>query len=185
MTAADWSGDGIPDLLWVSPYGKGISAVPGPLKESEPITGSNEIDFKPKGYISDFVVVDWDGNGKSGLLVRQRLPDWQGKEGIYWYKNIGKLGRPKLADGKLVLEGEALVGGKSPDASVEGFCVCDWNGTRRPRSDRDAERVDAQGRRRQPSRLARDGLALPARIAASAASGKEITVGVRITPSTI
>jgi hypothetical protein len=82
---------------------------------------------KTRGYVSDFAVADWDGDGKLGLLVRQRIPDWTGKEGIYWYKNVGKAGRPKLADGKLVLEGEALIGNE-PDASVEGFCVCDWNG---------------------------------------------------------
>ena len=37
VTAVDWNGDGVPDLLWVSPFGKGISVTLGPMKESEPI----------------------------------------------------------------------------------------------------------------------------------------------------
>ena len=109
-------------------------------------------------------------------MVRQRLPDWNGKEGIYWYKNVGKAGRPKLAGGKLVLEGEALVGGKSLDASVEGFCVCDWNGDGCPDlivTRKESMRKDDAGNRAD---WRRDGLALPARIAAPA--GKEMMAAV-------
>ena len=41
--------------------------------------------------------------------------------GIYWYKNLGGAGLPKLAEGKLLVE-------ISSDMHVQGFCVCDWNG---------------------------------------------------------
>lgn len=128
VTAADWNGDGVPDLLGVAAYGKGIGVALGPFKENEPLTLSHEIDFTPKGVVLDFAVADWDRDGKPDLLVRQRLPDYGGKEGIYWYKNLGGAGLPKLAEGKLLVGKKSLVGENSPDVYVSGFCVCDWNG---------------------------------------------------------
>lgn len=133
VTAADWNGDGVPDLLWLAPaaqWQQGIQVAYGPFQENEPIGPAHEIDFTPKGYVLDFAVANWDRDGKPGLLVRQKLPNPYGKEGIYWYKNVGGAGRPKLAEGKLLM-GEAALGVQnSSDAStkVEGFCVCDWNG---------------------------------------------------------
>jgi hypothetical protein len=55
------------------------------------------------------------------LLVRQVFLDKGNKQGIYWYKNCGGTGLPKLAEGKLLVE-------ISSDMHVQGFCVCDWNG---------------------------------------------------------
>ena len=123
VTAADWNGDGVPDLLIRVGVGNGILVALGPFKENEPIALSHEIGFTPKGYVMDFAVADWDRDRKPDLLVRQRLPgvDLDGTEGIYWYKNLGGAGRPKLAEGKLLLE-------ISSDMRVRGFCVGDWNG---------------------------------------------------------
>jgi hypothetical protein len=118
----------VPDLLCVGPYGEGISVALGPFKENEPITLSHKIDFKPKGSILDFAVADWDRDGKPDLLVRQLIPGYGGKEGIYWYKNLGGARLPKLAEGKLLVDEKSLVGENSSRAYVTGFCVCDWNG---------------------------------------------------------
>ena len=116
VTAADWNGDGVPDLLMRG--GNGILVALGPFKENEAIALSHEIDFTPRGFVRDFAVADWDRDGKPDLLVRQ---DMGNKQGIYWYKNLGGAGLPKLAEGKLLVEIPS-------DMHVQGFCVCDWNG---------------------------------------------------------
>jgi hypothetical protein len=121
VTAADWNGDGVPDLLIRQGLGNGILVALGPFKENKPIALSQEIDFAPKGFVADFAVADWDRDGKRDLLVRQAFLNGGGKYGIYWYKNLGGAGMPKLAEGKLLLE-------LSSDVDIQGFCVCDWNG---------------------------------------------------------
>jgi hypothetical protein len=121
LTAADWNGDGVPDLLIGGALGNGILVALGPFKENKPIALSHEIDFTPKGFVLDFAVADWDRDGKPDLLVRQVVQDGGAKHGIYWYKNLGGAGLPKLAEGKLLVEipGDNVGG---------GFCVADWNG---------------------------------------------------------
>src|SRR5262249_8999900 len=101
VTAADWNGDGVPHLLIPGGGGDGILVALGPFKENKPIALTQEIDFKPKGFVRDFAVADWDRDGKPDLLVRQ---DMGNKQGIYWYKNQGGAGQPKLAEGKLLVE---------------------------------------------------------------------------------
>jgi FG-GAP-like repeat len=118
VTAADWNGDGVPDLLMRG--GNGILVALGPFKENEPIALTHEIDFAPKAFVLDFAVADWDRDGKPDLLVRQVFLDKGNKHGIYWYKNLGGAGLPKLAEGKLLLE--------IHEEQVQGFCVGDWNG---------------------------------------------------------
>ena len=122
VTAADWNGDGVPDLLIRAGLGNGILVALGPFKENEPIALSHEIDFTPKGWVMDFAVADLDCDGKPDLLVRQTFLNMDGKEGIYWYKNLGGAGLPKLAEGKLLVETSSDV------VDLSGFCVCDWNG---------------------------------------------------------
>jgi hypothetical protein len=119
VTAADWNGDGVPDLLIRQGVGNGILVALGPFKENKPIALTHEIDFAPKAFVSDFAVADWDRDGKPDLLVRQEFLYGGGKAGIYWYKNLGGAGLPKLAEGKLLVE--------TSDLNVQGFCVADWN----------------------------------------------------------
>ena len=120
VTAADWNGDGVPDLLTRAGLGNGILVALGPFKENEPIALSHKIDFTPKGFVWDFAVADWDRDGKPDLLARRVFLNRDGNDGIYWYKNLGGAGLPKLAEGKLLVE--------TSDTNVEGFCVDDWNG---------------------------------------------------------
>jgi hypothetical protein len=120
VTAADWNGDGVPDLLIRQGGGSGILVALGPFKENKPIALTHEIDFAPRAFVLDFAVADWDRDGKPDLLVRQVFLNGHGKGGIYWYKNLGGAGLPKLAEGKLLVE--------TSDMNVKGFCVADWNG---------------------------------------------------------
>jgi hypothetical protein len=120
VTAADWNGDGVPDVLVREGMGNGILVARGPFKENQPIALTHEIDFAPKAFVSDFAIADWDRDGKPDLLVRQVFLDHGNKHGIYWYKNLGGAGLSKLAEGKLLLEFSS--------EHVTGFCVADWNG---------------------------------------------------------
>ncbi len=121
VTAADWNGDGVPDLLLSGNKGKGIVVALGPFKDKEPIALSHEIDIdrERNGPAQDFAVADWDRDGKPDLLVRHG--HWNQQQGIYWYKNLGGPGMTKLAEGKLLVEIPA-------DVHVQGFCIGDWNG---------------------------------------------------------
>jgi hypothetical protein len=121
VTAADWNGDGVPDLLWRE-Y-QGIRVGPGPFKDGEPIALADQLDFRLAGvpagaYVADFAVADWDRDGKPDLLVHWDVPGGVG--GITWYQNLGGPGLTTLAEGKPLLEFPA-------DESAIGFCVCDWN----------------------------------------------------------
>jgi hypothetical protein len=126
LTAADWNGDGVPDLLWME--SKDIRVAPGPflgkdLLSKDPIPLTEQIEFRPKltdpqEYIADFAVADWDGDKKPDLLVRSAI--YQGTGTITWYRNLGGPGLTRLAPGKPLLR-------IPPNETIHGFCVCDWN----------------------------------------------------------
>jgi FG-GAP-like repeat len=118
VSAADWDGDGVPDLLGVAAQ-RGIVVALGPFKEGKPITISREMDFKPNDWVIGFAVADWDRDGKPDLLVHQANPE-TGTAGIYWCRNLGGPGLTKLAEGKILLE-------LRPQMHVLAFCVCDWS----------------------------------------------------------
>jgi len=124
VTAADWNSDGVPDLLYTAEWDQGILLALGPFKDNQPIPCSEKIELKPEGFVADFAVADWDGDGKPDLLVHKSLPGDVGGWGIYWYKNLGGPGVPKLAEGKLLVD--------FGSDRAAGFCVCDWNGDGRP-----------------------------------------------------
>jgi hypothetical protein len=122
VTAADWNGDGVPDLLWRR--GKGILVGTGPFQDDEPIALAHQLHFSPEivsdeADISDFTVADWDRDGKPDLLVRKGCGE------ISWYRNLGGPGLTRLAEGKCLVKFPA-------DEPVDGFCVCDWNADGRP-----------------------------------------------------
>jgi hypothetical protein len=121
VTAADWNGDGVPDLFCPGFGGESILVALGPFRENEPITPSHEIgmDSRRLGSVGDFATADWDRDGRPDLLVRHSVRGE--RHGVYWYKNLGGPGLPKLAEAQLVV---AL----SADEAVKGFCAGDWNG---------------------------------------------------------
>ena len=119
LTAADWNGDGMPDLFYVSSWGGIIFVAFGPFNGKEQIVLSHEILLRSQGYVIQVAVGDWCGDGKPGLIVHQKREN--GELGIYWYKNVGSTRDPELAEGQLLV--------KTPyDEHVRGFCVCDWTG---------------------------------------------------------
>jgi hypothetical protein len=123
VTAADWNGDGVPDLLFASAKFHGIGIALGPLADKGPLVLSHRISLTPPGIVFALAVADWDGDGRPDLLVGQSV---DGSGGIWWYRNLGGAGVPKVAGGRLLLRDA------SPDDVIRGFCVCDWNGDGRP-----------------------------------------------------
>ena len=135
VTAADWDGDGVPDLLWRAGGNRGIAVALGPFKGTGPHELAHTIEFTPRPAtvdegVQDMAVADWDGDGNPDLLVHLSLDVRRG--GIYWYRNLGGPGLKRLAAGELLL-GEAALAGPTPAARrTDGFCVGDWDGDGRP-----------------------------------------------------
>jgi hypothetical protein len=125
-SAADWDGDGLPDLLWRKD--NGILVATGPFTGDRPIELARRLDFRlepapESAHLADFAVADWDRDGRPDLLAR-----WDTREGaggICWYRNLGGLGLTRLAGGKPLVRFPA-------DESANGFCVCDWTADGRP-----------------------------------------------------
>lgn len=129
VAAADWNGDGVPDLLMLAGDGGGILAAPGPFDEGKPIPLTGKV-FT--GGVRDFAVADWDGDCRPDLLTWTHSDD--GRGGISWYKAVGP-GLTKLAEGKRLVAEADLAGEKPTPASrvvVQGFCVGDLSGDGRP-----------------------------------------------------
>jgi hypothetical protein len=125
VTAADWNGDGVPDLLWME--SKGIRVALGPITGDGPIALTHRIDAgsllaQEDSHVLDFAVADWDRDGTLDLLVRTHFGErWE----VACYRNLGRPGLTRLAEGKLLLRVQATGWG-------DGFCVCDWNADGRP-----------------------------------------------------
>jgi len=124
ITAADWNGDGVPDLLFTPSQNPGVYVACGPFGEAKEIELEHEIVLNPRGTVFALAVADWDCDGKPDLLVGQVLKDRT--RGIFWYRNLGGRGEPRLSEGKL------LVADPCHTDVIRGFCVCDWNGDGRP-----------------------------------------------------
>ena len=125
VTAADFNGDGVPDLMWKEP--KQIRVALGPIAFDEPAPLSHRIDagspvVQEDSHVLDFAVADWDRDGKPDLLVRTHFGErWE----VACYRNLGGPGLTRLDEGKLLVRVQATGWG-------DGFCVCDWNADGRP-----------------------------------------------------
>lgn len=128
-TAADWDGDGVPDLFWWSGGKVGIAR--GPVRGPGPVTLTDTPDFTPRPQtadesVSDVTVADWDRDGKPDLFVWQHLDG--GRGGLYWFRNLGGPGLRTLSPGVRLLDDLTAAGGPPATHMTHGFCVGDWDG---------------------------------------------------------
>jgi len=150
VAAADWNGDGAPDLLWRTRRGIGVAL--GPFPEGKPLDVAHELAFTPRPTAEDeslaeMTVADWDADGRPDLLARLWLDG--GRGGILWYRNLGGPGLTRLAPGELLLGAAALTGPTPRTRHVQGWCAGDWDGDGRPDlivTRDDLTSLDANGR---------------------------------------
>jgi hypothetical protein len=130
--AVDWDGDGKTDLL-VGDIGGSVYLVPNEAKgkgfafgkERRLEAGGKPIQA-PGGDAGPFAA-DWDGDGLPDLLVGA------GDGSVWFYRNVGSKGEPKLAAGvRLVAPGEARYGSDAPKEARRGvrakICAVDYDG---------------------------------------------------------
>jgi len=112
---ADWDGDGLKDLLIghssTVVFYKNIGSKSDP-KFEDPVKMIDNFKTRPAPYI-----IDWDKDGKKDLLL--------GSDGnkIYFYRNIGTIQNPELADKKAL----DLKGSDFSDGNRVRVEVVDWN----------------------------------------------------------
>jgi hypothetical protein len=130
--AADWDGDGKPDLIVGTVLGE-VWLIPNESDGKRLVFGTPrrlEADGKPIKVAGDAapVVADWDGDGKPDLIV--------GSEdgSVVWYRNAGSAREPKLeAARQLVVKSPIEWGGDDKRGPRDwGLrvkpCVFDWDG---------------------------------------------------------
>ncbi len=134
--AADWNGDGAPDLIVGTVLGE-VWFIPNESKGKELVFGTPrrlEAAGQPIKVSGDAapIVADWDGDGKPDLIVGAD----DGSVG--WYRNTGTAKEPKL-EAAQQLVGKSPIGWGSDDKRGPrdwGLrvkpCVFDWEGTGRP-----------------------------------------------------
>jgi hypothetical protein len=134
--AADWNGDGRPDLIvgnvlgevWLIPNEReGTRLVFGVPRRLE--AGGQPI--KVNGDAAP-VVADWDGDGKPDLIV--------GAEdgSVVWYRNAGSTAEPKLEAARPLVGKSPIQWGGDEKRGPRDWglrvkpCVFDWDGDGRP-----------------------------------------------------
>lgn len=127
IAVADWNGDGKPDVL-VGGYGRAPLGVIYRWRSKGPLT-VKRLGPKEEGAINYMTtnpcLVDWDGDGLVDLICgtvadAAGLFNANGVCGVYWFRNIGSRGEPKLGSAQLLVpDGKRSV--------ATGIAVADWN----------------------------------------------------------
>jgi hypothetical protein len=97
VTMVDWNNDGLPDLL-IGGFDGTMFVRLNEGTKTKPVFGTQNIPIMvdgkplkvPEAHATP-VVADWDGDGKWDILTGSA------NGGVYWYRNIGELGKPKFA----------------------------------------------------------------------------------------
>ena len=130
--AVDWDGDGRIDLL-VGDIRGNVYLIPNegtPTKwafgKERPLTAGGKPLVVAGGDAGPFAC-DWDGDGKTDLLVGA------GDGSVWFYRNVGTAKAPELAAGvRLVPPGDVTYGRDAPKERRRGVrakvCAVDWDG---------------------------------------------------------
>jgi hypothetical protein len=133
--AVDWDGDGQLDLI-VGDIGGHVYLVPNegtPQKwafgKERPLKAGDK-DLVVDGGDAGPFACDWDGDGKTDLLVGA------GDGSVWFYRNVGTAKEPKLDAGvRIVSPGDVTYGPDAPKEAKRGVrakvCAVDWSGTGR------------------------------------------------------
>jgi hypothetical protein len=131
VVAADWNGDGVPDLFVLVPT-RMLGIVYGPLASKDELTVQR---LWPKGaepaILTEMIglsVADWDGDGLLDLVIGCT-------SGVYWCRNVGTKKAARLEAPRLLVatspasvsSGVAVAG-----SNITGIAVADWDGDGRP-----------------------------------------------------
>jgi hypothetical protein len=137
VTMVDWDDDGKLDLLVGTFDGMmflrrnvGTRTKPVYATENEWVMVGKKRLRVPGGAHANPVIADWDGDGRWDIITGSA------DGGVYWYRNIGKRGRPKFAPPVALIpkhEGsgydELLDAGKEPRPGIRSqVAVVDYDG---------------------------------------------------------